>query len=452
VGVQQHTGRKLASKAPKRSLGGITAISVSGYKSLHGEQRIEIRPLTILAGANSSGKSSIMQPLLLLKQTLEAQFDPGDLWLDGPNVRFSSVDQLLSHVHGPRPSQRFAVGLEMAGQPTVKLTFGKHAGPGLAIESMLYGSHTIYPGMPPEEARRAVPQQILERYGIPADVETRWQVVPRRCFLDLVEYSSPPVYGGVSLTGSVAAYVSDTIHLPGNRGNRERAYKTTAVGRRFPGTFENYVASIISQWQADSNGRAHETSPSGAQKLIRLGKALEELGLTWKVQARQVDDSSVELRVGRLPHGKSGEAHDLVSIADVGFGVSQALPVLVALLVAEPGGLLYIEEPELHLHPRAQRRLAVVLAEAAKRGVRVVAETHSSLLLRGIQILVAKGRLSRDLVKLHWFKRSKDGATEVHSADLDGQGAYGQDWPEDFDDVTLDTEAEYLDAAERRSA
>ena len=75
---------------------GITAISVRGFKSLAKESRIEIRPLTILAGANSSGKSSIMQPLLLLKQTLEASYDPGPLLLNGPNAKFTAVDQIFS--------------------------------------------------------------------------------------------------------------------------------------------------------------------------------------------------------------------------------------------------------------------------------------------------------------------------------------------------------------------
>src|SRR3954466_7053363 len=77
---------------------GITEITVSGFKSISDEQGIEIRPLTILAGANSSGKSSMIQPLLLLKQTLEASYDPGALLLNGPNVKFTSTDQLLSHI------------------------------------------------------------------------------------------------------------------------------------------------------------------------------------------------------------------------------------------------------------------------------------------------------------------------------------------------------------------
>lgn len=83
------------------------------------------------------------------------------------------------------------------------------------------------------------------------------------------------------------------------------------------------------------------------------------------------------------------------------------------------------------------------------RGVRVVAETHSSLLLLGIQTLVAEGKLPPELVKLHWFERGDDGATTIRSADLDEGGAFG-DWPEDFDDVTLDAQGRYLDAAEQR--
>ncbi len=94
--------------------------------------------------------------------------------------------------------------------------------------------------------------------------------------------------------------------------------------------------------------------------------------------------------------------------------------------------------------------MAEVLARAAERGVQVVIETHSSLLLLGVQTLVAQGRLAPDKVKLHWFLRNEaDGTTEVRTADLDKAGAFG-DWPEDFADVALRAESSYLDAAEAR--
>src|SRR6266702_178179 len=82
--------------------GAITEVQVAGFKSISEEQRIEVRPLTVLAGANSSGKSSMMQPLLLLKQTLEAPYDAGAIFPNGPNLKFTLTDQLLSRLSSRR--------------------------------------------------------------------------------------------------------------------------------------------------------------------------------------------------------------------------------------------------------------------------------------------------------------------------------------------------------------
>src|SRR3989442_7072589 len=108
-------GQKPRSKPrPEHNREGITRITVAGFKSISQEQSIEIRPLTILAGANSSGKSSMMQPLLLLKQTIEAAYDPGALRLDGPNVRFSESKQIFSRGKDARSRRDFAVGVDVA--------------------------------------------------------------------------------------------------------------------------------------------------------------------------------------------------------------------------------------------------------------------------------------------------------------------------------------------------
>ncbi len=248
--------------------------------------------------------------------------------------------------------------------------------------------------------------------------------------------------GGLdALKQRTAGLILDVIHLPGLRGNPARTYPCTTIGPRFPGAFENYVASLIDHWGSDATAKIKE-----------LSTGLERLGLTWKVEAKRVDDTQVELRVGRMPHPKPGGAHDVVSIADVGFGVSQTLPVVVALLAAQPGQLVYIEQPEIHLHPRAQVAMARLLVDAAKRGVRVVAETHSSLLLLGVQALVAEEAIDPKLVGLNWFMRDMNsGITRIQTAELDEAGRFG-DWPEDFDEVTLQTENRYLSAAESRLA
>src|SRR6516164_4991876 len=101
----------------------IAEIQVAGFKSISDEQSIEIRPLTILAGANSSGKSSIMQPLLLLKQTLEAPYDAGPLLLNGPNVKFTAAAQLLSRIGKRYASEMFQVGMRLSNGDQFRTTF-----------------------------------------------------------------------------------------------------------------------------------------------------------------------------------------------------------------------------------------------------------------------------------------------------------------------------------------
>jgi hypothetical protein len=432
----------------------ITAITVRGYKSICNELRMELRPLTVLAGANSSGKSSFMQPVLLLKQTLENSFDPGVFRLNGPNVRFTSAEQLLSRVQGQAEAESFSLGFERGDQTTVGLTYRKVEGKGLDIDYMDFadGEHSgrIALNLTHEEILKVLPGSFRKLHVPGLKGEWHWVVQRERCFLAfaLVRKGVPAermAFGGMPFSPSsmLVPEIEGIIHVPALRGNPERNYtKTTSVGPNFPGTFENYVASVVSQWQT-----------SDKANLERLGKALENLGLTWKVEARSLDDTQVELRVGRLLHSRRGGAYDMVNIADIGFGVSQTLPVLVALLVARPGQMVYVEQPEIHLHPFAQRRLAGIFAAAAKRGVRLVIETHSALLLREIQTLVASRQLASNLVKLHWFKRNPDdGVTAITSADLDENGAFGEDWPEDFDEIHLASEQSYLDAVEERTA
>ncbi len=430
----------------------INKIAVRGYKSISDEQEIELRPLTLLAGANSSGKSSIMQPVLLLKQTLEAPSDPGALLLNGPNVRFTSAEQLLSRITGRPPKPDFMVRIELSQGMTLDLVFKREIGVGFEISEMNYSRGDVKLRISPKMSHEEIVKVVPKLFGITIIKRSKtedssfWSVRRQRCFLGFcppeVYTRSPEFIARADLSPGrwFATHLQSLIHLPGLRGNPQRTYPKRATGLLFPGTFEDYVASIITQWQSE-----------GDPRLSQLGAALEDMGLTWKVEAQSVDDTQVELRVGRLTHGRSRDNHDLVSIADVGFGVSQSLPVLVALIAAEPGQVVYLEQPEMHLHPRAQRRLAHVLADSANRGVVVVAETHSALLLREVQTLVATGKLSVDKVKLHWFQRQDDGRTVVTPADLDENGAYG-DWPEDFDEVELDAEKTYLDAVEGKGA
>jgi hypothetical protein len=423
-----------------RTLAGIAGLIVRGYRSIADEQRLALRPLTLLGGVNSSGKSSSIQPLLLMKQTLDVSYDPGALLLDGANVKFTNADQLLSRVGGER--NWFTIGVEMDNLYTIITKYAhRSSGAGFEIDEMQVrergATATVTPGMPTDEIRRLIDDRLVQALG---ERRVELSIERVRCFLqpaialsDGVSSSAP---SDISLSiERTVRRIRDVIHVPALRGNPQRLYPTTATASPFAGTFDNYVASVIFHWQSSKDPR-----------LKQAGRDLATLGLTWKVEARRRDETRVELLVGRLPRARQGGARDLVSIADVGFGVSQCLPVVVALLVAEPNQLLYVEEPEIHLHPMAQLRLADLAIEAAKRGVRVVMETHSSLLLRGVQTSVAKGRIAASDVAMHWFTRSPTtGATVITTAELADDGSFG-DWPVDFDDVTLEAERAYLDA------
>ncbi|VXD11235.1 conserved hypothetical protein [Planktothrix serta PCC 8927] len=451
-----------STKSKNEEFEGITKISVGGYKSIANPCSIEIQNLTILSGANSSGKSSIMQPLLLMKQTLEATYDPGALLLNGANVKFTSTEQIFSKISSKKYKD-FSIETEINQSSSIRLDFCKTS-KSIDIKQMVYQEKdepeiVLQKNMKQEEIENYLPkeakdfyQKVSRMYQDLLKNNTNHQLQEKiplsvkriRCFLDFTMILIPDIdsisstFFGFNDLRVLEEYIRSIIHVPGLRGNPERTYPVTAIGKQFPGTFEHYVASVINNWQITKSS-----------KLKDLARYLKILGLTGKVDTKQINDTQVEIRVARLPcnFNSKTKSTEMVSIADVGFGVSQTLPALVALLVAEPEQLVYLEQPEIHLHPRAQAALADILVESANRGVRVVIETHSDLILKRIQSLVAEDKIKPDKIKLHWFTRDQEGCTNITTADLDQAGTFG-DWPEDFSEVDLEEESRYLDAAE----
>ena len=431
----------------------INYIELSGYKSLAKQQRVSLAGLTVLAGANSSGKSSIMQPLLLLKQTLECPYDAGAILLDGPNVKITASDQALSRIKGDAPTGTFRLGVGTKYGDSV-LSYRRGPNGSFKIEAQEIkrkGSEkwlimkegvsfsTMEASAFSEGEKPLIPKELLASF---TDNKSSFSfsATRDRCFLSLglsrkSKDGEQPIGINFGATGDLPFVLKRLLHVPGLRGNPERDYRATEVSNQFPGTYEAYVASILWKWQNDGDSRISD-----------VGDQLRLLGLTWKVVARKIQDTRVELRVGRLPRAAQGGAKDLVSLADVGLGVAQVLPILVALLSAVREQIVYIEQPELHLHPRAQWRMAEIIRDAVNRGVRVIIETHSSGLLRGIQTQVALSKMKNSDVSFNWFRREVGtGTTVIDSVTLDKSGAFG-DWPADFDDVGLEVEGAYLDA------
>lgn len=422
---------------------GIDAIAVQGFKSLPERRSIDICPITILAGANSSGKSSIVQPVLLMKQTLDASTaDPGSLLLDGPNVRFTSPNQFISRA---RP-QDLHVEIATDDELTYGSLFSAAQGGMILMKTTIAGRQggPIEFHLLNQDARdvrsfskKTYPElfAILDRVFPDAAARIRH----RRCFLDVDIVQRT---GGVIMeslfTDDVADALSKLIHVPGLRGPRRRLYpQASASSPIYAGSFENYVGAVIADWIDKDDPRIHE-----------LTRCLRDLQMTNAVTVARFEDK-FDVQIGRLATTDS-ISEDMVSVADVGVGVSQVLPVLVSCLVAREKQVVYIEQPELHLHPKAQYELArIIVYLAMSSGARVVIETHSSLFLRGIQTMIAADRLDVGAVRLHWFTRNAEGITTISTGELDEFGAFGN-WPADFGDVELDATDAYLDARDER--
>ena len=116
---------------------------------------------------------------------------------------------------------------------------------------------------------------------------------------------------------------------------------------------------------------------------------------------------------------------------NVGFGLSYTLPVILALL-SEPGTLCLIENPEAHLHPRGQTKLAELAVRASLADVQVIVETHSDHFMDGVRIAVRDGLISPDEAAIHYFERP-DGETVVKSPQIDEDGRLST-WPAGFFD------------------
>jgi predicted ATPase len=411
----------------------IESITVAGFKSIVDETTIAIKPLTILAGANSSGKSSMIQPLLMLKQTLEAPYDPGPLLINGPNVKFTKVEQFFSK----ESSQTITIAYRLKNSLAFSCILGRGKSTPLELRQVVYdfgnenvcfrdfGNRVTYTG--PKMKSRSIVQNMF-----PGKIDD-YCGERDRFFYHLTHRN---ITGIKISTTQVIDRLHGVVHVEGIRGNPLRNYPRVTIGNYFPGTFDSYAASIIASYEY-------------TDLYNQLLYDFRSLGLTSTIQTVAIDDATIEIRVGRFPNFSRS---DTVSISDVGFGVSQSLPVVVALLVAKPNQFVYIEQPELHLHPKAQYAMAKLIARAAKRGVRVVIETHSSLLLLGIQECVALGELSGSDVALHWFNRDPNtGQTSVDSRELDSAGRFGE-WPVDFDDTMLMAQMNYLNASQKKLA
>ena len=237
---------------------GITKIAVKGFKSIAEECEIDIRPLTILAGANNSGKSSIMQPLLMLKQTLEAPYDPGPLKIDGPNVHFTAAEEFLSNIPNETKTNSFQIQIDTRDSDffeSVTSVLKKQAN-AIEIDKIKIKqksthdplpnpiSYSLRPNMSSDEIK-----SILIKLRILGEYDT---VKRKRCFLHL---HSQHDERNMNLTQDFESKVINCLHVTGLTNWQKRMQPLTSTLPSYSGTFEHYAASIIHEWQEKRNER-----------------------------------------------------------------------------------------------------------------------------------------------------------------------------------------------------
>lgn len=132
----------------------------------------------------------------------------------------------------------------------------------------------------------------------------------------------------------------------------------------------------------------------------------------------------------RLRTSDSGEFHRPMN---VGFGLTQVLPIVIAALSAKPQAILLIENPEVHLHPAGQALMGQFLAQVASAGVQVILETHSDHILNGIRRFVKAGGILPEHVALHFFNSRSVSKPQVVSPQINSNGDLDA-WPDGFFD------------------
>ena len=353
----------------------IQSLRLQNFKPFE-EQSLQFRPLTLLSGLNSTGKSSVLQALLLLRQSYQqGLLKNTGLALNGDLVCIGTAQDALFE-----GAKEDSIGFDI---------IWKNDNTGSWRFS--YKRET----------------DVLALASTPATRE----VYKSSLFTDNFHYLQAERIGSRTYLEISDFQVRQHRQL-GTRG--EYTAHFLAIYRD-----EHIRNSTLSHPQANSlNLREQveawmgEVSP-GTRLTINSNPALDLVSLQYS-------------------YGLSNNYR----ATNVGFGISYTLPIVVAVLASPPGTLLLIENPEAHLHPKGQSQMGQLLALAASCGVQVVIETHSDHVLNGIRLAVHGGKLDPKDVQLHFFQRlEKQGqaVSEVVSPRIDRNGRIDK-WPDGFFD------------------
>lgn len=357
---------------------------------------LPLSALTLLSGPNASGKSSVLQAMVLIHQTMREHEWSTRLILNGSSIRLGTVSDIVDKVHG---RQTIQIGL-------------------------IDEDHAYYWSFAGERAEMSM---VVNRVATDVSVNES---------PNMLRHLLP--YKPGEATTNIAERIKGLTYITAERVGPREVYNLE----------DRQVASVV--------GPAGEHAVSllhwGRDEKVPIGLSIDGVPNT---RLRQVEARmglffpGCGLDVQQIPQAnavtlglRTSEDTGYHRPIHVGFGLTQVLPIVVASLSATEGDILLIENPEVHLHPAGQSRMGQFLADVAQAGIQVIVETHSDHVLNGIRKSVKAEILKRDQVSIHFFKqRSTDGA-QVISPQLDNAGNLDS-WPEGFFDQ-FDKDASHL--------
>ena len=424
----------------------IQRLGLREFKAWPVLEPIDMGPITGFFGANSAGKSSIFQALLLLKQTAESP-DRLQVLNFGREQDYVELGSFLDVASGHRKGATIEFDLSWSLDKPISLAFegGKTvsgASVGLKVQVARATAGQIYVqgfeyrfgeatfGLQRLSAGRYrlnfSPESVGLRKGQGRPIE---YVEPIKCygFPDALRAS---YMNGERLSDLQLAFETMLGRLYYLGPLRERPRRQYA----YAGTTPSDVGSR-GEWVVDAllAARQQDRKFSRGQGVPRytfeeqIAYWLKELGLIASFRVAPVaPDSNLYQVLVRQSEGGSE-----VALTDVGFGVSQVLPVLTLLYYVPKGSTVLLEHPEIHLHPRVQSGLADVIIHASKtRRVQVLIESHSEHLLRRLQRRIAEETLKADDVALY-FVTVREGRSVCETLDVDEYGNI-RNWPPEF--------------------
>lgn len=412
----------------------ITQLQIQNFKSWRDTGPMRFAPLTGFFGANSSGKTSILQFLLLLKQTAES-LDRAQVLHLGDERSYVNLGSFADIIFNHQETNSLGFQLEWIPALVNRSLFHSewfsseksisfHAQFALINQTLMLKEFAY------QQSAKTLGMQLKE---VATESSEAKYIVTNDILLEPRNGSSPklpPPLHFYAFPDALNLYYQDTFltsWLTSFLDNLLVSLEYLGPLRDYPHPTYllrgNKIGSIGSR--GENAIPALITAPAAVQDAV--ASQLKQLSLIHSFTLRPVAEGRREYELRIRQTASSPE----VLITDVGFGVSQILPVLTLCYYAQPSSIIILEQPEIHLHPAVQAGLADVFIDAIKnRGVQIILESHSEHLLRRLQRRLAEEQLYPQDVALY-FTSIAEGESKREELQVDAYGNISN-WPQNF--------------------